>query len=64
MGFGNFLMDMAKKTVEDAMSSAQSTKKFKEQYKREDTATLKAKLKATNDVNCKRAIAQIIAERR
>ncbi len=64
MGFGNFLLDIVKKTATDTVSSMKETQKFVNEYERYDTKTLMAEYKKTSNSNRKRAIAGIVAKRR
>lgn len=64
MGFGNFLLDIAKKKATDTLSSMKETQKFVDEYDEYQTETLMAEYKKTSDINRKRAIAVIIGRRR
>ena len=64
MGFGNFLIGIVKKTAADTMSSMKETQKFIDEYEEYDTAKLKAEFRKTSDINRKRAITKIVADRR
>lgn len=71
MGFGNFLMTMAKNMVGDVVDSSKDMQRFKSEYARYDVSALKkeySKLKkaahTTENTNRKMAIANILQERR
>ena len=64
MGFGNFLLDIVKKTATDTVYSMKETQNFIHEYERYDTKTLMAEYKKTSDINRKRGIAGIVAKRR
>lgn len=70
MGFGNFLMSMAKNMLGDVVGSSQEMQRFKSEYDRHNTLELKkeySRLKkaahTTENTNRKMAIANILRER-